>query len=364
MSPHPRSQVYYWKCDRPAAFHGIDARSSDSAQLIAQLGSALRTRFPNREMVVQPIASQGNHPTFLARIDGSDHFVRIEDGPERDDYIEVESNLIERVRALGVPAPRIHAFDASRREAPFAWQVMELFAHPDLNQHHKKGTLNLRNIASKIGAAVATWQQIRPPGFGPFDPACLRSTGVLRGFHSSYADYFHLHLERHLDFLAGNGFLTRSRAADFRGAIAEHHSLLQFEQGCLVHKDLALWNILGTGTDITAFIDFDDAISGDPMDDFSLLGCFHDGDFLAQALETYQSLLPLPAEHVRRFWLHLLRNMIVKAVIRVGGGYFDRTDAFFLIGAGSSGGSLRDFTLARLEAALNGLRENSGIGTL
>src|SRR5205814_185714 len=128
--------------------------------------------------------------------------------------------------------------------------------------------------------------------------------------------------------------------------------------GCLVHKDLALWNILGTETRIAAFIDWDDAISGDPLDDLSLLGCFYDGSIIARALAGYSSIRPLPDEYRRRFWLHLLRNMIVKAVIRVGAGYFDRTDGFFLIGAGTSGSDLKAFTHARLAAALRGLREN------
>jgi hypothetical protein len=56
--------------------------------------------------------------------------------------------------------------------------------------------------------------------------------------------------------------------------------------------------------------------------------------------------------------------MIVKAVIRVGAGYFDRTDGFFLIGSGSSGADLKAFTSARLNAALHGLRENRPIETL
>ncbi|MFN9915135.1 MAG: phosphotransferase, partial [Pirellulaceae bacterium] len=41
--------------------------------------------------------------------------------------------------------------------------------------------------------------------------------------------------------------------------------MLNLPLGCLVHKDLALWNILGTRDQIAAFIDFDDAISGDSM---------------------------------------------------------------------------------------------------
>ena len=70
-----------------------------------------------------------------------------------------------------------------------------------------------------------------------------------------------------------------------------------------------------------------------------------------------------PAD-VRRFWLHLLRNMIVKSVIRVGAGYFDRDDGFFLISSGISGQSLREFTHSRLDLALQGLRNSSSIDIL
>ena len=56
--------------------------------------------------------------------------------------------------------------------------------------------------------------------------------------------------------------------------------------------------------------------------------------------------------------------MIVKSVIRVGAGYFDRDDGFFLIGSGSSGSSLREMTLSRLALALRGLREGGGLDIL
>ncbi len=81
------------------------------------------------------------------------------------------------------------------------------------------------------------------------------------------------------------------------------------------------------------------------------------------ALEGYQSIRPLPPEHRRRFWLHLLRNMLVKAVIRVGAGYFERDDGFFLIGSGSSGQDLRKFTHARIDKALQGLHQNADISS-
>ena len=132
--------------------------------------------------------------------------------------------------------------------------------------------------------------------------------------------------------------------------------LLDLPQGCLVHKDTALWNLLGTERAITAVIDWDDCIAGDPLDDLSLLGCFHDGAFLRAAFAGYAAVRSLPPDHVARFWLHVLRNMIFKAVIRVGAGYFQHDSRFFLIGAGETGASLRAQTLARIEASLAGLR--------
>ena len=360
---HPRRSIYYWKCDRPAAFHGTDEhfRRGASENLLADV---LRDRFAGKRVTLCPAAGQGNHITWLAAVDGTELFVRIEDGPERDDYIEVESRVLAEVRALGVPAPRVYGVDASRKCVPFAWQLLENIPCRDLNQLYKDGRLDAVNVAGSIGAAVARWQAVQPPGFGPFDPAILRGEKRLAGFHRRYEDYFFLHLERHLGFLVERGFLPNRDAHEMKTEIEHHRGLLALEQGCLVHKDLALWNILGSETEIAAFIDWDDAICGDPMDDLSLLACFHDAVFLQLALEGYQGIRSLPTAYRRRFWLHLLRNMIVKAVIRVGAGYFERNDGFFLIGAGHSGADLKQFTRDRLTIALRGLRSDSEITIL
>jgi fructosamine-3-kinase len=279
----------------------------------------------------------------------------VEDGPEEDRHLAVEGAVLDRVRDAGVRTPHVLGCDVSRTRVPFAWQALERIPAPDLNHWYKAGTLEASRIAFAIGMAVAKWQEIGLEGFGTLDAG-------LRGHRPSYADYFHLRLGEHLHFLKARGFLT-----DTDGILAEvegHGALLADERGCLVHKDLALWNILGSADEIAAFIDFDDAVSGDPVDDLSLLACFHDAAFLQRTLEGFQSMRPLPVEFRRRFWLHLLRNMIVKAVIRVGAGYFERSDGFFLIGAGRSGGDLKQMTHERLALALRGLRENSDLSLL
>lgn len=389
-----RRDIYYWKCDRPAAFHGTQTRGKADAELDSQVREELRRHFDSKAVELSPGAGQGNHLTWNAEVAGKAMFVRVENGPEKDDHLAIESAVLDQVRSVGVVTPEVFGCDATRCRVSFAWQALERISAPDLNHWFKQGTLDAPRIAFDIGRAVARWQSITFQGFGVLEhddvgrvwrqPARLLAvteepggsakeknvsseshppnTPGLRGCRSSYADYFHLRLDEHLHFLVKRGFL--SSADEIMTEIENHQALLQLHQGCLVHKDLALWNILGTEQQISAFIDFDDSIAGDPMDDLSLLACFHDAAFLQRAFKGYQSIRALPQEHLRRFWLHLLRNMIVKAVIRVGAGYFDRDDGFFLIGSGSSGSNLREITLSRLAMALRGLREGSGLDIL
>lgn len=361
-----RRDIYYWKCDRPAAFHGTaqgDARRTGPETEALVLGLLTR-HFGQRPTALREGGGQGNHLTFVATVAGHDVFVRIEDGPERDDYIAVESSVMDRVRALGVPTPRLYAADATRRDTPFAWQILERIPEADLNHHFKAGTLATDEVAAQIGRLIATWQGVPVEGFGPFDVAHLQADGRLRGLHDGYPSYYFTRLDAHLAFLVDRALLAPSQAAAMREAIDDRRALLDLPAPCLVHKDTALWNLLGTDHEVTAVIDWDDCIGGDPMDDLALLGCFHDGAFLRSAFAGYASVRALPTDHIARFWLHLLRNMIFKAVIRVGAGYFDHDSQFFLIGAGGSGQSLRETTLARLDAAVTGLREGRDLVAL
>lgn len=359
-----RRDIHYWKCDRPAAFHGTGERGAVDPDLEDRLRGVLSEHFGKSGISLRPAASQGTHRTWVADLGGREAFLRVETGPEADAHLAVESAVLDRVRDLGVPAPAVFGCDATRTRVPFAWQALERVPHPDLNHWFKAGALDAVRIAPLIGAAVARWQAIRPEGFGPFDPDRSPAGAGLAGYHPRYEGYFRLRLEEHLGFLRSRGFLDGTAAAAIRSQIDRHAGLLDLSGACLVHKDLALWNVLGPADGIAAFIDFDDAIGGDPMDDLSLLACFHDAGFVAGAVGGYADVRPLPEEHRRRFWLHLLRNLIVKAVIRVGAGYFDRSDAFFLIGPGASGADLRRFTHERLFRALRGLRDDDPIESL
>ena len=350
-----REGIYYWKCDRPAAFSDKRPRTAVQESLHGALQGELCRHFetPNVELAVGN--SQGNHWTWTSQIGGLPMFIRVEDGPEDDAHLEIESAVMGRIAGAGVRVPKVYAVDASRSRVPFAWQAIERIPFNDLNTAARAGRLNVPAVARAIGAAVARWQQIQPEGFGVLNLGRHRMDGGLQGFHESYAEYFLLNLELHLGFLQARGFLSDPEVRRIRGVIAAHGDLLRLPGACLVHKDLALWNVLGTGDSVEAFVDFDDAVAGDDTDDLSLLGCFHDGRFVSHALEGYRSVRSEPQGFLPRFWLHLLRNMIVKAVIRVGAGYFEKSSDFYLIGPNGSGSELRAFTRSRMELAVEAL---------
>jgi len=354
-----RSDIYYWKCDRKAAFHGTqqDAVARNEDELFRQAGNFL-SKVWGKPVTLRSAQTQGNHLGAFAEAEGQTWFVRIEDGPEKNAYMEVESYVLKRLHEIGLPVPEVRFCDASRTRVPFAIQVIERIAEPDLNKALKSGALQWDRIAPAIGQAVALWQTLPLSGFGPFQISKVRDDQQLVGIHQTYPSYFTLNLHRHLDFLSQHGFLNSQETIRIVHAIREHEHLLHLSSPCLVHKDLALWNILGSPDAISSFIDWDDCIGGDPLDDFSLLACFHDAGIVGKCLAGYRSIRPLPHDAIPRFWLHLLRNMIVKSVIRVGAGYFDRSDNFFLIASGQAGSDLRSFTRQRLFTALDALEES------
>ncbi|MCO5239419.1 MAG: aminoglycoside phosphotransferase family protein [Chitinophagaceae bacterium] len=358
-----RKHIYYWKSDRPHTLLNTHNTSDIEYKVIeAQLREYLNLNYRKDLLRLTVAEGQGDHITYIAHYPDREYFIRLENGPEKDDYMMIESAILKEVKALGVPSPAVFLTDTSRSQVPFAIQVMERIVAKDLNELDKYGTLDTTEVAVAIGTYIAKWQDIKPLKYGLFNSNTLSATGTLEGYHSTYADYFYLNWDVHLDFLCSSGFISESLVAALREILRRFDHLLELSEGCLVHKDLALWNILGSNTEIIAFIDWADAISGDPTDDLSLLACFHPGEVVLSAIEGYKRVRRLPVNFEQRFWLHLLRNIIFKAVIRVKGDYFDKPGNFFLLNPRQN--DLKQFTLDRIDSAYRGLKGEKDIGSL
>ncbi|GAB2605760.1 aminoglycoside phosphotransferase family protein [Spirosoma areae] len=361
-----RETIYYWKCDRQSVLQPFrnTTKGGQEVDINSSVSTVLNKVFGSVPYSFRPLNSQGNHITYMIQSAGETFLLRIENGPEGDKYMEIETLILDIVRSVGVPTPKVYEFDVSRRNAPFSYQIMEYIHAKDLNILWKNEKIDLKDFGFTIGSYIAKWQQIQPSGFGLFNQEILSIENSLIGLHRTYQDYFMLNWNKHLDYLLKSTFITKADHHEINYLVEVHMSSLQLAKGVLVHKDLALWNILGTESTVKSFIDWDDAISGDPTDDISLLACFHSSEFIDNVLMGYKFVKDLPENFLIRFWLHLLRNMIVKAVIRIHFGYFNRDQSFFLVGRGESGESLKSSTKRRIKLACEGLKHKATISSL
>jgi len=92
----------------------------------------------------------------------------------------------------------------------------------------------------------------------------------------------------------------------------------------LLHGDLGSHNVFTDGRDVTAVIDWEDALSGDPVFDIAFWATFHPDRRHAAFLDGYRAVRALPADFEWRFWLYYLRVALAKTVLRHRLGITDR----------------------------------------
>ncbi|MDR0901924.1 MAG: hypothetical protein LBM92_04040, partial [Opitutaceae bacterium] len=81
MPGEARGNIYYWKCDRPAALHGTavpGAAQRAGDELQRRVAAMLAGRFGAAPADLRPGGGQGNHFIFRATIAEKDCIIRVE----------------------------------------------------------------------------------------------------------------------------------------------------------------------------------------------------------------------------------------------------------------------------------------------
>ncbi len=343
---HPRSNIFYWKCDNPLeheqqkrlylATKYDDAAMSETAQAIAA------EYFNGKADSVKPLGAAGNHFVYLAQKGGVKVLLRTDDGLTKDVYMDVESAVMQLAAGAGVPVPQVYGGDQSCQKFPVRYQILEYVNYPALSVQTIKEPLV---IAAESGEILAKMHSVKTAGYGFFE-----SGDRLVGIDQSLRGYFNKRLGDHLGYLARHQLIAPEEENEIVRLLSCGVELLKKVSGVLVHRDFAFWNLLGTPQKIHAVIDWDDAVSGDPADDFGILCCFHEPEFIEAALTTYSRTHCVDDEFRARVALHALRNMLWKTVIRHRLGYFEQGKSFFLNG-NHAGMTLKEYTLYKLDEA-------------
>jgi len=326
-----RSEIYYWKCDNnvPVSeklLYNNKYEVADISNLVRMIG---HDYFNNGEVTVTSANGHGNHYTYIIHAKGQEIFFRSDDGKVDDDYMDAEVAAMELVASRGVCVPKVYHCDTSMSKYPIRFQLMEKVLGKSMNILDQNRTLDRKSVGRQLGRMLARMHDIKLDGFGFFDTDTLRREGRIVGLDPSNEAYFFKKLDDHLRFLQDHAFLSHEQVWEIERLIEKHAYLLKLEQGSVVHKDIAFWNMIGTENKIHAIIDWDDVVVGDPADDIAIMRCFYD-DLLEHVYEGYQEHTKISDTFRAKTSLYLVRNMLWKAVIRIFMKYFEMDHTFFM----------------------------------
>jgi aminoglycoside phosphotransferase (APT) family kinase protein len=353
-----RTNIYYWKCDNPLPvkeklIYNDKYKLADITDIVEKI--AIK-EFRKKPQKVISTGSSGNHYAYHIIYKNKTYFFRSDDGKIDDDYMDAEKVAIELAGKNGISVPKLYATDTSKKYFPVRYQIMEKVKGESMKVFYQNGSMDRNKTATQLGKELAKMHSIKVNKFGFFNTEKIREKGKIEGLDMSNEDYFNKKLDDHLSYLGKTKFLKVKEVDDIHKLINKNRKFLKLEKGRMVHKDIAFWNMVGTKSKINAIVDWDDVISGDPVDDLAVVRCFYDDDVFNPLIKSYFKYLEQPDDFYPKLWLYMIRNMLWKAVFRSFMKYFDFKEKVSLL-TKSGDPSLKQFTYNKLYFAVNELQK-------
>jgi fructosamine-3-kinase len=236
---------------------------------------------------------------------------------------EIENVVVGKLKAAGLPTTEVRAFNIVPQQLPYPFLICdEAPGHP-LNSFENPETQAMPEpILFELGKTIARLHEVQTQRAGFLDAKSLGET--MQGLLPDWPAYVRQRLDEHLKICRDICVIDEQEQS-----LIERQFVRGMDTFCkspmrLLHGDLGHHNIFSDGQRITAIIDWEDALSGDPIFDVAYWGTFVRDEMRARFLEGYQTVSPLPWDFEYRYWLYYLRIAISKTVHRHHFGTKDR----------------------------------------
>ena len=239
--------------------------------------------------------------------------------------LQLENWVANRARAGGIPTPEILLTDISRRICPLDYQITG-FAPGNGLQDYDADEPALQRLLVPLGAVFARLHGIRMQRYGWLDARALFAEPPTEpaGLFDEWLDYLTLKLDAHVEDCVKLNALAVPTARRILDHFSQLVPQLSGFQPTLLHGDPGNHNVTTDGNDITALLDWEDCLAGDPVYEIAFWATFHPERRHAAFLEGYRSIRALPEDFEVRFWLYFLRISLAKTVHRHRFGYADK----------------------------------------
>jgi hypothetical protein len=327
-----RRSLFYPKADLPLADGVLRTVGSagNPTSLVPLVAGLCREALGTVPAVVAPLGEAGTfHQLYRAvSAGGRAVIVRLNALSHlRPDFLlRLDGWAADRLREVGLPALRVHAVDLSRTRCPYDFQILDEAPGTPLKAYDDDEE-SLLPLLHALGRFVARMHTLRTRGFGFFDVRLLvlgAAPEQVCGLSPTWRVYVLRRLETHVGICQAIGAIDRGEACRIFDVFLANDALLDDVEPVLLHGDLGSHNVFTDGREVTALIDWEDALSGDPAFDVAFWATFHPDRRHAAFLDGYRSVRDVGPDFEARFWLYYLRVALSKTVLRHRLGVADR----------------------------------------
>jgi aminoglycoside phosphotransferase (APT) family kinase protein len=326
-----RRSIFYLKTD-------IALPDRRLRELHTEAAAAIVSRLPVVERLAQGLGWPGKVTPLSV---GSYHLVhrldRCEGGPlvvrsvldglfAQDRSLLLERSVAEWLGDANQVVPATHAVNFRADGAPFDYAVLSLASGLPLRDLGDQALDEQLGILSEIGASLRQIHEVPASGAGLLDFDRLNGGPV--GVLERWSDYITLRLEDHVVACIAAGYVDERMAERILEMFKAMNPALQERPIRLLHGDPGAHNICvdPSSLEITAYLDWEDAIAGDPLFDVAMFSSFQPHRRMPAFMAGYGLDDPLPVTEARLVALYFLRIALSKTVHRLRFGVKDKPD--------------------------------------
>jgi|SRR3989344_1008505 len=230
-------------------------------------------------------------------------------------HFVLEKSIMDVLEENMIPSVKVIFVDLSKLTIPFDYYIATAVRGELLSEIVKRNE-NANKLFIQFGKFVAKIHRVQTCDYGPFQISKLKSDKRLTGIHKQWEDYLRTQLDSHINVLVKHKTLQRQEGEEIYTILDRAFAHITKINPVLLHGDLANHNVFVKNKNITAFVDWEDACSGDPIYDLAYFGSgtFSHPSWFDYFLQGYTSERDLPEDFQRLYWVYYLRISLAKAV--------------------------------------------------
>lgn len=316
-----RENMFYWQSDRPYTPEQINSiflerkKTFNPEEVKNAAAHAMNEPITHLE---EPI-NQGsvNLVCPFTTKSGREGVIRVHPPQVKNEYFFSETEAMRAAATVGVPVPEIILVDDTRKYAPFDYMVMTRVPGEVMRPAVERDPTLHPSYLKQIGRYLGMLHSLSTTGYGFFDNDQAKK-GTLAGIDSKNEEHFLAALDLDKKFHSENPGNFDAKSIELALKILEENSsIAKCDNPTLIHNDIADWNTVVLGDNVTGILDWDECFSGDPVFEFATLSLFYPDEKMTFIKDGYKEVRPLPADYDDKFDLYVLRYIINKSKIAI-----------------------------------------------